>query len=302
MKALDVMVSPVITISPDTSIEEAADTLLKNRISGMPVLDGTGALVGIISEGDFLRRVEAGTERHRPRWLELLTRGDTIAAEYVKSHGRKVSDVMTTWPVSVGEDTPLMDIADLMESRQIMEAAQRAKENGSTRFCMGAAWKGVRDGDGRFEQVLESIREVSQLGMEVCVTLGQLGATEARKLKEAAKGRAATAPLLLQSDGSPWADSPGQNCHRDVDQVVATIGLDPAQVTMYALRHSSIVRMLVKNIPIRLVASLHNTSVAMIEKHYSKHIDQYGDEHARAALLQHEQPSGANIIGLGRRP
>ena len=119
MKALDVMVSPVITISPDTSIEEAADTLLKNRISGMPVLDGTGALVGIISEGDFLRRVEAGTERHRPRWLELLTRGDTIAAEYVKSHGRKVSDVMTTWPVSVGEDTPLMDIADLMESRQI---------------------------------------------------------------------------------------------------------------------------------------------------------------------------------------
>ena len=121
-----------------------------------------------------------------------------------------------------------------------------------------------------------------------------------RKLKETAKGRAATAPLLLQSDGSPWADSPGQNCHRDVDQVVATIGLDPAQVTMYALRHSSIVRMLVKNIPIRLVASLHNTSVAMIEKHYSKHIDQYGDEHARAALLQHEQPSGANIIGLGR--
>jgi len=73
----------------------------------------------------------------------------------------------------------------LMETEQIMEAAQRARENGSTRFCMGAAWKGVRDGDAKFEQVLESIREVSQLGMEVCVTLGQLGATEARKLKEA---------------------------------------------------------------------------------------------------------------------
>jgi biotin synthase len=73
----------------------------------------------------------------------------------------------------------------LMETEQIMEAAHRAKENGSTRFCMGAAWKGVRDGDARFEQVLESIREVSQLGMEVCVTLGQLGEAEARKLKEA---------------------------------------------------------------------------------------------------------------------
>jgi len=73
----------------------------------------------------------------------------------------------------------------LMETEQIMEAAERAKENGSTRFCMGAAWKGVRDGDARFEQVLQSIREVSQLGMEVCVTLGQLGQTEARKLKEA---------------------------------------------------------------------------------------------------------------------
>jgi biotin synthase len=66
-----------------------------------------------------------------------------------------------------------------------METAQRAKENGSTRFCMGAAWKGVRDGDPRFEQVLESIREVAKLGMEVCVTLGQLGDAEAQKLKEA---------------------------------------------------------------------------------------------------------------------
>ena len=119
MKALDVMVSPVITVSPDTSVAEAADMLLKNRISGMPVLDDTGALVGIVSEGDFLRRVESGTERRRPRWLELLTRSDTIAAEYVKSHGRKVSDIMTTWPVSVSDDTPLVDIADLMEARQI---------------------------------------------------------------------------------------------------------------------------------------------------------------------------------------
>ncbi len=73
----------------------------------------------------------------------------------------------------------------LMETEEILAIARRARENGSTRFCMGAAWKGVRDGDPRFEQVLGTIREVSKLGMEVCVTLGQLSLTEARKLKDA---------------------------------------------------------------------------------------------------------------------
>ena len=73
----------------------------------------------------------------------------------------------------------------LMETGEVLEAAQRARENGSTRFCMGAAWKGVRDGDTKFEQVLGTIREVSKLGMEVCVTLGQLTLAEAEKLKAA---------------------------------------------------------------------------------------------------------------------
>jgi biotin synthase len=73
----------------------------------------------------------------------------------------------------------------LMATDDVLAAAHRARENGSTRFCMGAAWKGVRDGDPRFEQVLGTIREVSRLGMEVCVTLGQLSLTEARKLKDA---------------------------------------------------------------------------------------------------------------------
>jgi biotin synthase len=73
----------------------------------------------------------------------------------------------------------------LLLKNDILAAARQAKENGSTRFCMGAAWKGVRDGDARFEQVLDTIRDVSKLGMEVCVTLGQLTATEACKLREA---------------------------------------------------------------------------------------------------------------------
>ena len=73
----------------------------------------------------------------------------------------------------------------LMQKHAVLEAAQRAKENGSTRFCMGAAWKGVRAGDRRFEQVLDIVRDVSKLGMEVCVTLGQLSSVEARQLAEA---------------------------------------------------------------------------------------------------------------------
>lgn len=73
----------------------------------------------------------------------------------------------------------------LMETEEVLEVARRAKENGSTRFCMGAAWKGVREGDAKFEQVLGTIREVSKLGMEVCVTLGQLSQGAARQLKQA---------------------------------------------------------------------------------------------------------------------
>jgi len=73
----------------------------------------------------------------------------------------------------------------LMSTQEILPHAQAARANGSTRFCMGAAWKGVREGDRRFESVLETIREVSKLGMEVCVTLGQLNDAEAKKLKEA---------------------------------------------------------------------------------------------------------------------
>src|SRR3954447_14604812 len=121
----------------------------------------------------------------------------------------------------------------------------------------------------------------------------------AAKLKAAAKGRVDEAPLLLQSDGSPC--NPCQNYHRQVDKVVTAIGLNPAEVTMYALRHSSIVRMLLRNVPIRLVASLHNTSVAMIEKHYSKYItEQSIDDIARAGLLSEPTPDADNVVALAR--
>src|SRR5258705_8282591 len=120
----------------------------------------------------------------------------------------------------------------------------------------------------------------------------------AAKLKAAAMGRADNAPLLLQSDSSSWGDNPGASYHRNVDRIVTAIGLDPADVTMYCLRHSSIVRMLLQNIPIRLVASLHNTSTTMIERHYSKYIIEHSDDISRKALLQHEPQFGSNVTAV----
>lgn len=74
---------------------------------------------------------------------------------------------------------------ELLSLENVMTAARRAHTNGATRFCMGAAWRGVRDGSEKFERVLEIVREVTRLGMEVCVTLGEIGSVEARKLKTA---------------------------------------------------------------------------------------------------------------------
>ena len=117
----------------------------------------------------------------------------------------------------------------------------------------------------------------------------------AAKLKEAAIGLESDAPLI---DASAWGGVPGAVYRRLVRSTVAAIGLDPDHVTIYALRHSSIVRQLVSNIPIRIVASLHDTSVAQIEAHYSKHIVEHSDALARRALLRHQPPVVDNVVKL----
>lgn len=121
----------------------------------------------------------------------------------------------------------------------------------------------------------------------------------AAKLKEAVGNRLDDMPLLLRSDGSPWSDDPSNQYSKPIREIVTAIGLDPKVVTLYALRHSSVVRMLLRNIAIRLVASLHNTSVGQIERNYSKNITEHSDDHARAALLHLVEPPAAdNIISL----
>ena len=96
MKAQDVMTRDVITIDPDSTVLQAARLMLQHHVSGLPVVDGNGNLVGVLSEGDFLRRRETKTERRRSRWLEFLMGPGRMAAEYSHSHGSKVSEVMST--------------------------------------------------------------------------------------------------------------------------------------------------------------------------------------------------------------
>jgi CBS-domain-containing membrane protein len=119
MKAADVMATNVITVRQDTPVSKIAEVLLANRISAVPVVNDKDAVVGIVSEGDLLHRVEAGTERHRSWWLELLTGKEMLAFEFVKSHARKAADVMTRPVVSVQPDTTLGDIASLLEKHRI---------------------------------------------------------------------------------------------------------------------------------------------------------------------------------------
>lgn len=119
MNAGDVMTQSTLTVDPDASIVHAIQLMLKRRISGLPVVDNTGALVGIVTEGDLLRRAELGTQKRRPRWIEFLIGPGRLADEYVNASGRKVQDVMTTQVHTVSEDTPLTEVVKIMESKQV---------------------------------------------------------------------------------------------------------------------------------------------------------------------------------------
>ena len=119
MQVRDVMTRNVISVAANETVVNAARIMLQNRISGLPVVDAEGALVGIVTEGDFLRRGELGTERRRPKWLEFLLGPGRMAQEYVHAAGRKVEDVMTSEPATVVEDDALGTVVQLMECRRI---------------------------------------------------------------------------------------------------------------------------------------------------------------------------------------
>lgn len=119
MKVADVMTREVVSIAPDASVMEAVRLMLQHKISGLPVVDAAGKLQGVVTEGDFLRRVETGTERKRSRLVEFLLGPGRLATDYVHATGRKVDEVMTPDARTVGEDEPLEKVVHLMERYRI---------------------------------------------------------------------------------------------------------------------------------------------------------------------------------------
>jgi CBS-domain-containing membrane protein len=121
MKASDIMAMNVITVGPEASVREVANILLKNRISALPVVGKHKELIGIISEGDLVRRAELETDPRRPWWLKIFVskNKEALALEYVKSHAHRVKDIMTREVVTARPATPLRDIARLLEKNRI---------------------------------------------------------------------------------------------------------------------------------------------------------------------------------------
>jgi CBS domain-containing protein len=118
-RAHQIMTRPVITVTPETTIVEAANTMHRKHISGLPVVDAAGKLVGIVSEGDFIRRSEIGTQRKHGRWLKLILGPGKSATDFVHEHGRKVAETMTKEPLTIIEDTTLEEIVQLMENNNV---------------------------------------------------------------------------------------------------------------------------------------------------------------------------------------
>jgi CBS domain-containing protein len=119
MKVSQAMSTKVITIQPDASIAEAIDLMLGSHVSGLPVVDREGTLVGLLSEGDLLRRAELGTQKPRARWIEVLLGPGKAAETYVQTHGRKVEELMTADPIAIAPGADLSEAVDLLNRHKI---------------------------------------------------------------------------------------------------------------------------------------------------------------------------------------
>jgi CBS domain-containing protein len=119
MKASDIMTRSLVSVTSETSIAAAARLMLQHHISGLPVVGTEGSVVGILTEGDLLRRAETGTAPRHPRWLELLLGPGRLADEFTRTHARKVGDAMTADVASVASQTDVADLVQLMNKRRI---------------------------------------------------------------------------------------------------------------------------------------------------------------------------------------
>jgi len=119
MRVSEVMTRRVISVSPETSIRQALELMLKARISGLPVIDDRGTLVGVISEGDFLHRAEIGTDRKYSPWYDAFFGAGETAIAYTRAHGLKVAEIMTKKVITTTGNSPLHTAVELMEHHHI---------------------------------------------------------------------------------------------------------------------------------------------------------------------------------------
>ncbi|HMN72162.1 MAG TPA: CBS domain-containing protein [Rhodoblastus sp.] len=119
MKAGDIMTAPVVTIRDDATVADAVKLMIDHRVSGLPVVDAGNALVGMLTEGDLLRRAELGTGRKRARWVEILLGPGREADDFVREHGRRVAELMTERPACIADDADISEVVALMEKRHV---------------------------------------------------------------------------------------------------------------------------------------------------------------------------------------
>ena len=119
MRVKDVMTKAVQSVLPQATVSEALDTMVRSRLSGLPVIDEKGSLVGIVSEGDFLRRWEIGTQKSNPRWFESFFLPGKAAEAYARTHGRRIDEIMSTDVAIIDANAGLGEAAALMEKRRV---------------------------------------------------------------------------------------------------------------------------------------------------------------------------------------
>lgn len=209
MQAKDIMTTSVVTVGTDTSVGDIAKILVRRRISAVPVVDAKGRIVGIVSEGDLMRRPESGTERKPSWWLSLFGASETRAAEFVKSHGLKASDVMTRNVVTAAEDSTLAEIATKLETHHIkrvpiLKAGKPVGIVSRANLLHGLVAKEKSGkhagGDAAIRRaIIDGIREagINDVSVNVVVTGGKAqiwGAVEADVEREAVRVAAAGVP------------------------------------------------------------------------------------------------------------
>lgn len=182
MRTYEIMTPQVITVDAEARIVDAARLMLEHHISGLPVVDAAGYLIGIVSEGDFLRRAETGTEHRRGRWLTHFVGADRVAAEFVHEQGRKVGEIMTPNPLTATEEMPLQDVVGLMESGNVkrLPVVRNGKPVGiitrsdflSAIAVMADAAKDASTGDAEIRGAVENaLRNVSWRPSRFSVTV-----------------------------------------------------------------------------------------------------------------------------------